>query len=46
MVVHLPLSIEAQIEVRVPMMSTNTILSPAGKPIIQPCRTSSSVLTT
>ena len=37
MAVHLPLSIEAQIEARVLMMSTNNILSPAhGKPIIQP----------
>ncbi len=37
MAVHLPLSIEAQIEARVLMMSTNNILSPAsGKPIISP----------
>jgi len=37
MAVHLPLSIEAQIESRVLMMSTNNILSPAsGKPIIVP----------
>jgi len=37
MAVHVPLSIEAQIEARVLMMSTNNILSPAnGKPIIQP----------
>ena len=37
MAVHVPLSIEAQIECRVLMMSTNNILSPAsGKPIIQP----------
>ncbi|MCB9777332.1 MAG: DNA-directed RNA polymerase subunit beta' [Alphaproteobacteria bacterium] len=37
MAVHLPLSVEAQIEARVLMMSTNNILSPAsGKPIIQP----------
>ncbi len=37
MAVHLPLSIEAQIEARVLMMSTNNILSPAsGKPIIGP----------
>lgn len=37
MAVHVPLSIEAQIEVRVLMMSTNNILSPAyGKPIIVP----------
>jgi DNA-directed RNA polymerase subunit beta' len=35
MSVHIPLSIEAQIEARVLMMSTNNILSPAnGKPII------------
>jgi DNA-directed RNA polymerase beta' subunit len=37
MAVHLPLSIEAQIEARVLMMSTNNILSPAhGRPIIRP----------
>jgi hypothetical protein len=37
MAVHLPLSIEAQIEARVLMMSTNNILSPAsGQPIINP----------
>ncbi|MBW2308591.1 MAG: DNA-directed RNA polymerase subunit beta' [Deltaproteobacteria bacterium] len=37
MAVHIPLSIEAQIESRVLMMSTNNILSPAhGKPIIIP----------
>ncbi|GAB4295085.1 MAG: DNA-directed RNA polymerase subunit beta' [Myxococcota bacterium] len=37
MAVHVPLSIEAQIESRVLMMSTNNILSPAnGKPIINP----------
>lgn len=37
MSVHVPLSIEAQIEARVLMMSTNNILSPAnGKPIISP----------
>jgi DNA-directed RNA polymerase subunit beta' len=37
MAVHVPLSIEAQIEARVLMMSTNNILSPAhGKPIILP----------
>ena len=37
MAVHVPLSIEAQVEARVLMMSTNNILSPAnGKPIIQP----------
>ncbi len=37
MAVHVPLSIEAQIEARVLMMSTNNILSPAsGDPIIVP----------
>ncbi|MGK2904960.1 MAG: DNA-directed RNA polymerase subunit beta' [Desulfuromonadales bacterium] len=37
MAVHLPLSVESQIETRVLMMSTNNILSPAhGKPIIVP----------
>ncbi|NOZ85926.1 MAG: DNA-directed RNA polymerase subunit beta' [Deltaproteobacteria bacterium] len=37
MAVHVPLSIDAQIEARVLMMSTNNILSPAhGKPIINP----------
>ena len=37
MAVHLPLSIESQVETRVLMMSTNNILSPAhGKPIIVP----------
>lgn len=37
MAVHVPLSIEAQIEARVLMMSTNNILSPAhGRPIIVP----------
>jgi DNA-directed RNA polymerase subunit beta' len=37
MAVHVPLSIEAQIEARVLMMSTNNILSPAtGRPIIGP----------
>src|SRR6202789_4016398 len=37
MAVHVPLSIEAQIEARVLMMSTNNILSPAhGKPVIVP----------
>lgn len=35
MAVHLPLSVEAQAEARVLMMSTNNILSPAsGKPVI------------
>jgi DNA-directed RNA polymerase subunit beta' len=37
MAVHVPLSVEAQIECRVLMMSTNNVLSPAnGKPIIVP----------
>ncbi len=37
MAVHLPLSVESQMETRVLMMSTNNILSPAhGKPIIVP----------
>ena len=37
MAVHVPLSVEAQTETRVLMMSTNNILSPAnGKPIIVP----------
>lgn len=37
MAVHVPLSIEAQLEARALMMSTNNILSPAnGKPIIVP----------
>src|SRR5262249_59634847 len=37
MAVHVPLSIEAQMEARVLMMSTNNILSPAnGQPIIVP----------
>jgi DNA-directed RNA polymerase subunit beta' len=37
MAVHVPISLEAQIECRVLMMSTNNILSPAnGKPIIVP----------
>ena len=39
MAVHLPLSIEAQLESRVLMMSTNNILSPAsGAPIISPAQ--------
>jgi DNA-directed RNA polymerase subunit beta' len=39
MAVHVPLSIEAQLEARVLMMSTNNILSPAnGKPIIMPSK--------
>ncbi len=39
MAVHIPLSIEAQLEARVLMMSTNNILSPAnGRPIIVPSK--------
>lgn len=39
MAVHVPLSIEAQLEARVLMMSTNNILSPAsGRPIIVPTK--------
>ncbi|MFL1780790.1 DNA-directed RNA polymerase subunit beta' [Candidatus Hepatincolaceae symbiont of Richtersius coronifer] len=37
MAIHIPLSLEAQLEARVLMMSSNNILSPAnGKPIIVP----------
>jgi len=37
MAVHVPLSVEAQLETKVLMMSTNNILSPAnGKPIMTP----------
>ena len=37
MAVHVPLSVEAQLEARVLMMSTNNVLSPAsGEPIIVP----------
>ncbi len=37
MAVHVPLSVEAQVECRTLMMSTNNILSPAnGKPVIVP----------
>ncbi len=37
MAVHVPLSVEAQVEARVLMMSTNNILNPAnGKPVINP----------
>ncbi len=37
MAVHIPLTIEAQLEARVLMMSTNNILSPAnGEPVIVP----------
>ncbi len=39
MAVHVPLSLEAQLECRVLMMSTNNILSPSnGKPIIIPSK--------
>lgn len=39
MAVHVPLSIEAQLEARVLMMSTNNILSPSsGRPIILPTK--------
>jgi DNA-directed RNA polymerase subunit beta' len=39
MAVHVPLSMEAQLEARVLMMSTNNILSPAnGRPIIVPSK--------
>jgi len=39
MAVHVPLSIEAQLEARVLMMSTNNILHPAnGRPIIVPTK--------
>jgi DNA-directed RNA polymerase subunit beta' len=37
MAVHIPLSIEAQVEARILMMSVNNLLSPAnGKPIVLP----------
>ncbi|KJV69571.1 DNA-directed RNA polymerase subunit beta' [Candidatus Neoehrlichia procyonis] len=39
MAVHVPLSLEAQLEARILMMSTNNILSPSnGKPIIVPSK--------
>ncbi|ACZ49513.1 DNA-directed RNA polymerase beta' subunit [Anaplasma centrale str. Israel] len=39
MAVHVPLSLEAQLEARVLMMSTNNILSPSnGRPIIVPSK--------
>jgi DNA-directed RNA polymerase subunit beta' len=39
MAVHVPLSVEAQLEARVLMMSTNNILKPAnGKPVINPTK--------
>ena len=47
MAVHVPLSVEAQIEARVLMMSTNNILSPAtGARSSGPPRTSCSAATT
>lgn len=37
MAVHVPLSVEAQLEAKILMMSTNNILSPAsGKPVVSP----------
>ncbi len=37
MAVHVPLSVEAQLEAKILMMSTNNILSPAnGKPVMSP----------
>jgi DNA-directed RNA polymerase subunit beta' len=36
MAVHVPLTLEAQLESRALMMSTNNILSPAAEPIIVP----------
>ena len=39
MAVHVPLSLEAQVEARMLMLSTNNILSPAnGKPVIVPSK--------
>ncbi|MDR1289380.1 MAG: DNA-directed RNA polymerase subunit beta' [Holosporales bacterium] len=39
MAVHVPLSIEAQLEARILMLSTNNILSPSnGKPIVVPSK--------
>jgi DNA-directed RNA polymerase subunit beta' len=39
MAVHIPLSIEAQLEARVLMLSTNNVLSPSsGKPIVVPSK--------
>ena len=44
MAVHVPLSIEAQLESRLLMMSTNNILSPAnGSPIIVPSMAAATV---
>ena len=37
MAVHVPLSVEAQLESKILMMSTNNVLSPAnGKPVMTP----------
>ena len=37
MAVHIPLSVEAQLEAKILMMSTNNVLSPAnGKPVMTP----------
>jgi len=37
MAVHVPLSVEAQLEAKILMMSTNNVLSPAnGKPVMTP----------
>lgn len=39
MAVHVPISVESQVEVRVLMMSTNNILSPAnGNPVVVPTK--------
>ncbi|MCY4414629.1 MAG: DNA-directed RNA polymerase subunit beta' [Alphaproteobacteria bacterium] len=39
MAVHVPISLESQVEVRVLMMSTNNVLSPAnGQPVIVPTK--------
>ncbi|MDR1488166.1 MAG: DNA-directed RNA polymerase subunit beta' [Holosporales bacterium] len=39
MAVHIPLSIEAQLEARILMLSTNNVLSPSnGKPIVVPSK--------
>ena len=37
MAVHVPLSVEAQLEAKILMMSTNNVLSPSnGKPLMTP----------
>ena len=37
MAVHVPLSVEAQLESKILMLSTNNVLSPAnGKPLMSP----------